>query len=448
MKVRKVISILLASVLTLSLMGCSNAPKQETSNDATAATAEPAAEAEAEAAPAEDAGSGDKITVAIWDSNQQPGIQEILDDWSKESGIKAETQVINWNEYWTLLEAGASGGTLPDVFWMHSNQSQRYMENGLLLDLTDKIAASDKIDLSNYYEDITKLYESDGKIYALPKDIDTIALWYNKTMFDEAGVEYPNAEWTWDDFYEAAKKLTKDDGSQWGYAINTGNNQDSYYNMVYDYGGYIINDDKTKSGYDDPNTIKAMQFVEKMLREGLCPELEVISENGADVLFQSGKVAMVTQGSWMVAGFRDNEYTNKNCDVAVLPMGPDGKRVSIYNGLGWAAAANGKNTDAAWSLIEYLGTEAAQLKQAQLGVTMSAYKGTSDAWVNSVDCFNLKGHLDMLDAELVIRPYSRNTNVWEDMAIEKFKAAWTGEITMEEACKQVAESMNASLAEE
>ena len=52
-------------------------------------------------------------------------------------------------------------------------------------------------------------------------------------MFDEAGVEYPNAEWTWDDFYEAAKKLTKDDGSQWGYGINTGNNQDSYYNMIY-----------------------------------------------------------------------------------------------------------------------------------------------------------------------------------------------------------------------
>ena len=138
MKVRKALSILLASVLTLGLMGCSDAPKQEASSDAAAETAEPAAEAEA--APAEDAGSGDKITVAIWDSNQQPGIQELLDDWSKESGIKAETQVINWNEYWTLLEAGASGGTLPDVFWMHSNQSQRYMENGLLLDLTDKIA--------------------------------------------------------------------------------------------------------------------------------------------------------------------------------------------------------------------------------------------------------------------------------------------------------------------
>ena len=54
----------------------------------------------------------------------------------------------------------------------------------------------------------------------------------------------------------------------------------------------------------------------------------------------------------------------------------------------------------------------------------------------------------MLDAKLIIRPYSRNTNVWEDMATETFKAAWTGDITMEEACRQIAESMNASLAEE
>ena len=83
-------------------------------------------------------------------------------------------------------------------------------------------------------------------------------------MFEEAGVEYPNENWTWDDFYEATKKLKKDDGSKWGYAINTGNNQDSYYNMIYDYGGYVINDDKTKSGYDDPKTIQAMKFVEKI----------------------------------------------------------------------------------------------------------------------------------------------------------------------------------------
>ena len=97
-------------------------------------------------------------------------------------------------------------------------------------------------------------------------------------------------------------------------------------------GGYVISDDKKQSGYDDPNTIKAMEFVTDLVQNGYCPDLNTVSESGPDVLFQSGKVAMVTQGSWMLAAFRDNEYTHDNCDVAVLPYTntPD-DRVSIYN---------------------------------------------------------------------------------------------------------------------
>ena len=151
----------------------------------------------------------------------------------------------------------------------------------------------------------------------------------------------------------------------------------------------------------------------------------------------------------MLAGYRDNEYAAANCDVAVLPYTKDpSDRVSIYNGLGWAAAANGKNTDAAWSLIEYLGTKEAQTKQAELGVTMAAYKGCSDAWVNSVDCFDLNGHMQMLNAKLVFRPYSRNTVVWEDMLTEKLKEAWTGDKAVEDVCMDIAKSMNEALAEE
>ncbi len=392
--------------------------------------------------------STDRITVAIWDNNQKPGIQTLVDDWSAQSGIKADVQVINWNEYWLLLESGASGGSLPDVFWMHSNNAQKYMENDLLLDLTDKISASDKIDMSHYYSDIADLYTSNGKLYAMPKDIDTIALWYNKTMFDEAGLAYPDDTWTWETVYENAKKLTKADGSQYGYALNCTNNQDSYYNAIYSYGGNVISEDKKTSGYDDPKTIEAMQVFEKMLREGICPDLQILSENGSDVLLQSGKVAMITHGSWMVPAFRDNEYTAANCDIAPLPMAPDGRRVSMYNGLGWAAAADGKNTEAAWSLIEYLGSKEAQEKQAQLGVTMSAYKGVSEAWKDAVPGFNLQAYLDRLDGELVFRPYSRNTIVWEEMANQEFKAVWTGESTMEDTCKKIAQSMNEILAEE
>ena len=77
------------------------------------------------------------LTVAIWDNGQKAGLQEIMDEFTKETGIKTELQVVEWSSYWTLLEAGASGGDMPDVFWMHSNEAVRYMSNDILLDLTD-----------------------------------------------------------------------------------------------------------------------------------------------------------------------------------------------------------------------------------------------------------------------------------------------------------------------
>ena len=448
---KKVIAILLSAVTAISMIGCGAQAAAPAAADAPAAEEAAPAEETAPAAEEEPTSIGSSVegelSITIWDEGQRPGLQQIVDDWSAQSGVKATIQVVDWNNYWTLLEAGATGGELPDVFWMHSNVAQKYMENDMLLDLTDKISGSDKIDLNNYYEGIVKLYQSNGKQYAVPKDIDTIALWYNKTIFDEMGVPYPDDTWTWEDFKANAKKLTND--QHWGYAIAPGNNQEGYYNTIYSMGGYVISDDKKKSGMDDPNSIKAVQLFTDMIAEGSCPDLATVSETAPNELLCAGKTAMSINGSWMLAGYRDNEYAAANCDVAVLPFtnSPD-DRVSIYNGLGWAAAANGKNTDAAWSLIEYLGSKDAQLKQAELGVTMSAYKGTSDAWVNSVSCFDLNGHMKMLDSKLVFRPYSRDTTVWEDMMIEKLQEAWTDASKTEAVCKDIAEAMNADLAEE
>ena len=453
---KKVIALVLSAVTAVSMVGCgvsTEAPADEsTSKDDTAEADDAKDDTDAADDTTEEPTSigsskEGELTVTIWDEGQRPGLQQIVDDWSTESGIQATINVVDWNSYWTLLEAGATGGELPDVFWMHSNVAQQYMENDMLLDLTDRIAASDKIDMNNYYEGIVNLYQSNGKQYAVPKDIDTIALWYNKTIFDEMGVAYPDDTWTWDDFAAAAKKLTNDD--HWGYAIAPGNNQEGFYNTIYSMGGYVISDDKKTSGFDDPNTIKAMEFFTDMIKDGSCPDLATVSETAPNELLCAGKTAMSINGSWMLAGYRDNEYAAANCDVAVLPYYKDpSDRVSIYNGLGWAASANGKNTDAAWSLIEYLGSEEAQIKQAELGVTMSAYKGTSDAWVNSVDCFDLNGHMKMLDAKLVFRPYSRVTTVWEDMMTEKLKEAWTGDKATADVCKDIATEMNAALAEE
>ena len=230
-------------------------------------------------------------------------------------------------------------------------------------------------------------------------------------------------------------------------AVRNDNNQAGYYNMVYDNGGTIISDDKTKSGWDDPKTIEAMQQLEGWIKDGLMPSIETMSENGEDVLFQSGKVAMVLQGSWMLAAYRDNEYTAANCDVVELPKNAaTGRRASIYNGLGWAAAASGEHTEEAWKLIEYLGSKEAQTRQAELGVTMSAYTGTSDAWAKSAN-FNLQAYLNMMD-DMIIRPYSKSTVTWENENNEIMKSVYTGEKSMEDACKEMAAQMNEKLAEE
>lgn len=391
-------------------------------------------------------GKSGELKVAIWDTNQQKGLEEIIKDFTAETGIKASVQVLDWNSYWTLLEAGATGGDMPDVFWMHSNEAVKYMSNDILLDITDKVNSSSKLEMDKFPQDLKDMYTYDGKIYAVPKDMDTIAMWYNKTMFDEAGIDYPTEDWTWDEFYDIAKKLTKDDGSQYGFAMNPSNEQDTWMNIVYTMGGTILKEDGT-SGFDDPQTIKAMEFVDKLVKD-VCPPANTMSETGTDVLFQSGKVAMISQGSWMVAGFKENEYLTQNCDVVRLPKdATTGKSVSIYNGLGWAASAGTSMPDEAFQLIEWFGTKDMQVKQAELGVTMAAYEGMSEPWVKNTDVFNLQPYLDAMD-NIQFRPHTNATLDWWNPMVEELKKPWSGQESMADACKNITAEMNEHIAEE
>ena len=390
--------------------------------------------------------AGGKLTVAIWDNGQQPGLQKILDEFTASTGIQTQLQVIEWNSYWTLLEAGASGGDMPDVFWMHSNEAVRYMSNGILLDITDKVNASETLELDKFPEDLKNMYTYDGKIYALPKDMDTVAIWYNKDMFDEAGIPYPDGSWTWDEFYDIAKQLTKEDGSQFGFCANPSNEQDTWMNTVYTLGGCVLNAEG-KSGFDDPKTVAAMEFVDKLVKETM-PPASTMSETGTDVLFGSGKVAMISQGSWMVAAFKDNEYIAQHADVARLPKDPEtGRSISLYNGLGWSASAGTKNPEGAYKLIEWFASKDMQQKQAELGVTMSAYAGVSDGWVNNTDLFNLQPYLDAMD-DVVFRPATKSTLAWWNPMVEELKKPWNGEEDMATACANITKIMNEKIAEE
>lgn len=403
----------------------------------------------------------DLIKVNIWDNNQKDGLQKIADEWSAKSGVKVSIEVVDWNNYWTLLEAGASGGQMPDVFWMHSNTVQMYMENDLLLNLDPYLAADKSIDMSRYYEGVKNLYtRKDGKIYAIPKDHDTIALIYNKAIFDKYGVEYPNDNWTYEDMYKAAKKITEaSNGSVYGFALDTSNNQDGWYNIVYSYGGKVITDDHKGSTIASKESKAGMEMLRKLLTVS-APQT-VVSETSNDVLFKSGKVAMITQGSWMINSFYTAE-NSKDYAWAMLPyadLNGNGKcekneRWSTYNGLGWAASYNTKDPNAAWGLIAYFCSEAGQKEQSELGVTMGGMYGVSAEFANAFKGMDVSAFTRIEEeGSLFFRPYTRNTPVWEDALKQKgaFLDAWQNPndpAVMAKACDNAQAIIEKAIAQE
>ena len=441
MKMKKVAALALAAVMALSLAACGGGSSSGGDSGSSS-------------------GGSNALTINIWDSNQQAGLQQIVDEWSAESGVSAKIEVVDWDNYWTLLEAGASGGTMPDVFWMHSNTAQMYMENDILLDLDPYIEKDETMDLSKYYQGIVDLYtRSDGKHFAIPKDHDTIALLYNKAIFDQYGVDYPTADWTWEDMYEAAKKITEgSNGEVYGLAMNTSNNQDGWYNLVYDYGGTIVGEDHKTSTIGSAEGKAGMEMVRKLLSVG-APQ-SVVAETGTDSLFQSGKCAMITQGSWMINSFYKAE-NHADYYWALLPYADvngngqcdDGERQSCYNGLGWAASAGTANPDACYSLISYLCSEEAQKKQAELGVTMAGMEGMSEAFGNAFEGMDVSPFIEMEDFKLYFRPYSRNTTVWEDKIQQAgaFLDAWQNPddpAVMEKACDNAQKIIDDAIAQE
>ena len=150
------------------------------------------------------------LTFQIWDVNQRKGMQAMCDAYTAQHpDVEIEVQVTSWNEYWTKLEAAAESNTMPDIFWMHTNQLLYYADFGMLADVTDLYSDVE----SNYYEshfsDISRSNASgsNGRLYGVPKDKDNGMLVYNKEMFDAAGVAYPTDDWTWEDLADASQKI-------------------------------------------------------------------------------------------------------------------------------------------------------------------------------------------------------------------------------------------------
>ena len=328
------------------------------------------------------------LTFQIWDVAQRDGMQAMCDAYTAEHpNVKIEVQVTSWNEYWTKLEAAAMSNKMPDIFWMHTNEILKYADNGKLADCSDIVETEHFSDIS-----LANASGSDGKLYGVPKDKDTVGLVYNKEMFDAAGVAYPDETWTWDDLVSASQAIYDATG-KYGY-MAYGDDQLGYWNFVYQAGGSILTEDNTRANFTDPATQKGMEFYIGLQSYDWCPDQNYFAETAPGAAFFSEKGAMFFEGNWNILTELQNypDMVGK-WDVAVLPACPD-----PVSGDGRATISN-KHMDIVKDVLKFFGSEEGQRIQGESGAAIPAYEGLEETWVGVFDEYpiNVQCFIDMFD---------------------------------------------------
>ena len=314
-----------------------------------------------------------KVTLSygVWDANQKPVMESLAAEFTKtHPNITVQVQLTPWADYWTKLKAAATGGAAPDVFWMNGPNFQLYASNQVIGPMPGQA------DLSVYPKPLTDLYTFDGKPYGLPKDMDTVGVWYNKALFDAKKVPYPKDDWTWADFQDATAKLTDHAKGIYGTAAQLGSFQEYQYDTIAQAGGYVISPDGKKSGYDDPKTIAGLTFWTDLIKNKQSPDLKTMTDTTPIQLFEAGKIAMYWGGSWNVSEFSANSYTKGKVDVAPLPRGE--KQATVIHGVANVVSTKTEHPDQAWEFVRYLGSKDAAELLGQKG-PIPAYNGTQTA---------------------------------------------------------------------
>lgn len=387
------------------------------------------------------------ITYGIWDENQVPALEANIAAFNEVyPNIEVNIDITPWAQYWTKLQTQASGDTLPDVFWMNGPNFQLYAANEQLEPMTGLID-SGEVDPANYVATLNDLYSYDGAQYGLPKDFDTVALWYNQAILTEAGVATPDDTWTWDDFHTAAKTVSDNLADQGIYGVATGltGGQEGYYNTILQAGGHVLSDDGTTSGYDDPKTIAGLQFWADLIADGSSPSLQQLSDTPHNAWFTSGKTAFFWSGTWSVA---ELAAADNAADINVAPLPQDEQEATVIHGLANVVSAASTNKGAAQAFQAYLGTEAAQTLQAEMGAANPAFIGAGGAFIDSVPNFDLQVFIDEADNYAFPFPVSKDTAAWTTIENELLPQAFSGARPVDEVALELATRMNEALAAE
>ncbi|CAN5213719.1 sugar ABC transporter substrate-binding protein [soil metagenome] len=386
-----------------------------------------------------------EITYAFWDETQKAAIEANVAGFNEEyPNIKVNLDVTPWEGYWTKVQTQASSDTLPDLFWLNGPNFQLYASNGKVEPITSEVDGG-FIDPANYPAGLVDLYNLDGVQYGVPKDFDTIGLWYNKAIFEQAGVDTPTDDWTWDDLSTAANAISQKLSADGIYGVAGGmDGQTTYYNTIFQAGGEVVTDGGKGSGYDTPEDQAGIQFWTDLIGSGASPSIQQLTDTPADQWFTSGKVAMYYGGSWARTAVKGSSVADV-ADVAALPQGK--KKAVVIHGVSNVVAANSQNKQAAQALQVYLASKVAQQQQGDMGAVIPAFNGTQQAFADSYPGVNLQVFLDQT-ADAKPYPVSKNSAAWGAVETKLLPDAFSGAVPVADVTKDLAAQMTDLLAKE
>lgn len=328
----------------------------------------------AEDSSGQNANGEDTITLKIMTWNNNPEgtkkEQEILNAFTKEHpNVKIEQISATYAEYNERVLTMAAGGNLPDLLWVQPSGFGGFVENGLLTDLTDKV---DTLDTEEFQPGVLELGQVDGTQYAMTRDRSTVQIGYNKDMFDEAGIPYPEDDWTMDEFLEISKKLTVKDGER---TVQFGIENFYLKELLTAYGTSMLDPVTAAVKLDDPQTIEAIAFSQALVNEYNAQPTGAQQE-GLSNLFLSGVAAMRMTGPWDWIEYEKN--ADFEFDVVPLPVGSDKGTQSSAAYLPISINADTEYPEEAWELLEFLTYGGGQDIQAEIASAVPVVNRATD----------------------------------------------------------------------
>lgn len=381
----------------------------------------------------------DTLRVSMWDGPEvEPQEREILEGFFEEFGAEVDIE-FNPADYDTKLLAGLAAGNAPDVFlwWNYPAMVER---NGLE-DITPYVNGDSPLDLSIFFQPVLNVGKLNDGLYGIPKDWTSRAVFYNKALFDEAGIPYPTNDWTWDEFVAIAIELTKGEAPDKQYGFYTWNGYYPLQGFVWSNGGDFVSPDGTMaSGYlDSPETIEALDWYIRLQTEhGVAPtpaEGETVGD--ASTLFINGKLAMLENGIWPLSQFLGVE--GLEIGTVLPPKTNDGSRACVLHQADWCMNPASSDKALTWELLKWLTSPRAAAIRGASGFSLPAIPSAAEELGLFEDPIR-KTFYEAVDYMDVLPWFIRTTKAGEagteiDLAIQ---AAFLGEVSIEDALKATA----------